>query len=80
MTEDEILARLTTLFRDIIGDDDIVLTKATTADDIADWDSATHITLIVAVETEFGIRFTTGEIDRLENIGDFMGLIQSKTG
>ena len=57
MTGNEIFARLNEVFRDVFDDDSIVVKPATTADDIEDWDSLEHITLISAVEKEFGMKF-----------------------
>jgi acyl carrier protein len=42
------------------------------------WDSLNHILLVVALEQKFGIKFNTGEIDTLENVGQFIDLIESK--
>ncbi len=79
MTEEAILQQLTTVFHQIFDDDSIVLTPTTTADDIAEWDSMNHVSLIVAVEVRFGIKFQTAETEELKNIGDFVSLIQKKT-
>jgi acyl carrier protein len=67
--------RLTGIFRDLFDDDSIELTPATTADDIEDWDSVTHIELLVEIERAFGIRFNTGEVAGLENVGEMADLI-----
>ena len=78
MTKDETYAALTGVFRDVFDDDGIVLHESTTADDIAEWDSQTHINLILAAEMRFGVRFRTSELDSLKNVGDFASLIQAK--
>jgi len=80
MTEAEIYAALTQVFRDVFDDDDIVLTAGTTADDIAGWDSQAHVNLVVAAEVEFGIRFRTAELESLHNVGEFVQLIAGKRG
>lgn len=69
MTGNEIFARLNEVFRDVFDDDSIVVKPATTADDIEDWDSLEHITLISAVEKEFGMKFKMGEISSMKNVG-----------
>ena len=46
---DNIYERLTQVFRDFFDDDSIVIDEDTTADDIDDWDSLSHITLMSAV-------------------------------
>ena len=63
----DILKRLNEVFRDVFDDDDIVVTPKTTADDIEDWDSIEHITLIGAVEDEFGMKFKMGEVSGMNS-------------
>jgi acyl carrier protein len=74
----EIYAQLTDLFREIFADDAIVLAPDTTADDIEGWDSFNHLSVMVAVETRFGIRIATNEIESLANIGALVAAIESK--
>ena len=78
MTEPDTLAALTDLFRELFMDDTIVLTPATTADDVDGWDSFTHLNMIVAVESRFRIKMTTAEVEGLTNIGDLITVIQRK--
>jgi acyl carrier protein len=79
MTEQEIFRELTAVFRDVFDDETIVLRPETTADDIDGWDSQAHITLVVATEMRFGIKFRTAELEALHNVGDFVRLIQART-
>ena len=77
LTIDNVLEEATGIFRDILDNDDIVLTPATTADDIEEWDSLTHIQLIVALEKHFKIKFTTSEITSYKNVGQLAdGIVQ----
>jgi acyl carrier protein len=78
MTEQDILNELTTIVRNVLDDDSIVLTPATTADDVAGWDSMQHINITVAAEARFGVKFSTSEIELLQNVGDFISLIRKK--
>ncbi len=78
MTHDDIYAELTQVFRDVFDDDDITLTAATTAEDVPGWDSQAHVNLVVAVETRFGIRFRTAELEALHDVGDVVALIAAK--
>ncbi len=75
---DEIFERLNTVFRDFFDDEDIELDEETTADDIDDWDSLNHITLMAAVEEEFGIRFTMGEVSGMKNVGEMAQIIKER--
>ena len=62
LSKDEIIERLDDVFRDVFDDDTLEVDENTTADDIEDWDSIEHITLIGAVEDEFKMRFKMGEM------------------
>lgn len=79
MTQEEIYSRLTQIFRDVLEDDTITLTPSTTADDIDAWDSLSHVQLIVAAEQDFGVRFTSREIMKWQNVGEWVGCIEEKT-
>lgn len=78
MTHAEILQALTRLFYDVFDDESIELTPQTTANDVDGWDSQAHVTLIVAAEQHFGIRFRTAELESLRNVGHFVELIGAK--
>jgi acyl carrier protein len=78
MDKVEIWGVATSVFRDTLDLDDLVLSPQLTARDVEGWDSLNHILLVVAVEQRFGIKFSTGEIDGLENVGQFIDLIERK--
>ena len=71
--------RLQEIFRDLFEDDEIVLFDEMTADDVEEWDSLTHIQLIAMVQDAFNVKFTVSEILKLNNVGEFLKLIASKT-
>ncbi len=75
---DKIYERINTVFRDFFDDDDIEVDASTTADDIDDWDSLSHITLMSAVEEEFGVRFTMGEVSGMKNVGEMAEIIKAR--
>ena len=75
---DEIFERLNDVFCEFFDDDDIELEPETTADDTDDWDSLNHITLMAAVEDEFGIRLSMGEVSGLKNVGELAEAIAKK--
>ena len=62
----------------MFDDPSIRLTPQTTADDIEDWDSLEHITLISAVEREFRMKFKMKEISSMKNVGEMAGIIQER--
>lgn len=78
METNEILKKVQDIFCDILDDEDIQLSTETTADDIEDWDSLSHIQLVVAIEKSFGIKFTSKEIMSWDNVGDMIDCIASK--
>ena len=71
----EIFEKLNDVFREYFDDDSIIVTDATTAADIDDWDSLEHINLLVAIEREFGIKFTLGETSEMKNVGEMVTAI-----
>ncbi len=72
------LAQVTQVFQDVFNDDELAVSRSTSAKDIPDWDSVMHVSLIVAVEKSFGIRFTSSEVGRMNNVGALLDLIDSK--
>jgi acyl carrier protein len=71
-------ARLQDIFRNIFDDDSIVIARETTARDIEAWDSVQNVTLMLEVEEQFGVRFSTPEIAYLQNVGELADLIEKK--
>lgn len=78
MTGREIFIRLNKVFQDVFDDDSIKITPTTTADDIEDWDSLEHITLISAVEKEFKMKFKMKEITSMKNVGEMVVIIAER--
>jgi acyl carrier protein len=73
-----VLSRVKTVFLDVLDIDDVELNYETTAKDVEDWDSLTHIQLIVAIEKNFNIRFNSGEIQSFKNVGEMCDKILEK--
>ena len=78
MSESQILSGLTEVFQDVFDNDAIVLTPGVTPSEIEGWDSARYITLVVATESRFGIRFEPAELEAMRTVGDFVRRIQGK--
>lgn len=73
-----VLDELTDLLRDVFVSPDLVLTPATSAADVPDWDSMKQIEIILAVEERYGVRFTAREVDAMRSIGDLVDAIAVK--
>lgn len=78
MTREEVMAKVTEIFRDVFDDDELIITDATNSSDIEDWDSLEHIALIVSMEKEFNMKFDIKEVNKLENVGGMIDMIMSK--
>jgi acyl carrier protein len=74
----DILTELNTVFRQVFDDNSLTVTRSTTANDIDEWDSLTHMNLVVAVELKFGVKFALGELQSLKNVGDLADAVQRK--
>lgn len=66
------------IFRDILDLESLTLGDDTQASDVDGWDSLTHIQLIVAIEKEFKVKFSSKEILSWKNVGELLGSLQSK--
>ena len=75
---DELYPRLQVIFRDIFDDETIVVSPELTADDVPEWDSLSHLRLILAVQKEFRSKFSAAEIGELKKVDDLASLIRSK--
>ena len=78
MSREEIFEKLNEVFRDVFDDEEIEVCEETTAADIDGWDSLEHINLIAAVEQEFGVKFTMGQVVTMKNVGEMARLIEEK--
>ena len=78
MEKNEILNQVLSVFHDVLDNEDIVLKYETTANDIEEWDSLSHIQLVVAIEKKFKLRFTSKEIQSWKNVGEMLDCIKEK--
>ena len=80
MTREYVMEKVQDIFRDVFDDEELVITDETNSDDIEDWDSLEHISLIVAMEKEFGTKFDIKMVNKLENVGGMIDLILEQAG
>ena len=78
MERSEIFKKVNEIFCYELDNEDIVLNDDTTADDVEEWDSLSHVQLIVAIEKAFGIKFTSNEILSWSNVGQLVDSIENR--
>jgi acyl carrier protein len=78
-SEPEIYSALSEIFQDVFMRDDLVLKAELSAKDVKGWDSFKQIEIIMAAEERFGMKFTTRELDSLQNVGDLVRVVAAKT-
>ena len=78
MEREEILKKLEDIFKNVFDIDSLVLDDDITADDIDEWDSLSHIQLMLAIEKAFDIKFTSREMKELADVGEMVSCIKSK--
>lgn len=69
-------ARLTEIVQDVLGDDSLALDEHTTAQDVAGWDSLAHINIMVAVEAEYGVTFSSSQLTRFRDLGELQQFLR----
>ncbi|MCR5303791.1 MAG: acyl carrier protein [Lachnospiraceae bacterium] len=79
MTREEVYETLNEVFRDVFDDPTLTVCDETTAEDVEDWDSLEHINLVAAVEQEFGVSFSLGQVQSMKNVGEMVDIILSQT-
>jgi acyl carrier protein len=75
---DNILEELQSIFRDILDQPNLKLTRESNASNVDDWDSLAHINLVAAIEQRYKIKIALGELQELKNVGDMIDLIKAK--
>jgi acyl carrier protein len=78
MNNEQIFEKVNGVFRTIFKDDTILVTRETTAKDIAGWDSITHLDIITGMEEAFQVEITGFEVMNLNNVGDLLDLLAQK--
>jgi acyl carrier protein len=78
METNEIVSRLTPIFRDVFNNDALVVSDNMTAADVPTWDSLSNINMIIAVEKAFSAKFSIKDVRNLKNVGELIELIKRK--
>ena len=72
ISQDQILEKLTSIFRDLLDDEEIILTWESTAQDIEEWDSLNQIKIILECENIFQVKLKARDIRNLNNVGEMV--------
>ena len=75
MSREEVLAKVTNVLREEFEDDELQISDQTTAADVEEWDSLSHLSIVHEIETTFGIKLTMAEIQESKNVGEFVDAI-----
>ena len=78
MRPETILGQVAEIIADTVGLDTLTLTHTTTAADVEGWDSLANVQIFVAIEKRFGIRFRTGELASIKNVGELVARIEGR--
>lgn len=78
MERKEILEKIGIIFKEVLEVEDVHVTEETKASDISEWDSINHIYLIVEIENNFKVKFTTHEIQMWKNVGEMINSIENR--
>lgn len=70
MDREKIMEKLNEVFREVFDNESITVSDSTTAKDINEWDSLTHITLISEIEEEFEVEFEMEDVTQMKNVGE----------
>ena len=79
MKINEIIEKLTIIFRDIFTEPALELTSEMTANDVEKWDSLTHMLMVAEVEKQFGIKFKLKDLNKMKNVGSLISIIEEKS-
>jgi acyl carrier protein len=78
MDQAGIYQELTQIFHDVFMRDDIALRPDLSAKEVEGWDSFKMIEIILSTEERFGCKIHSRELDRLQNVGDLVQLIERR--
>jgi acyl carrier protein len=75
MDKKDVLIRVTEILRRVFRNPSVIITKETTANDIDQWDSLSHMIIITEVEKDFSIKFKLKDLNKMKNVGDMIDII-----
>ena len=73
-----ILEELQPLFRDILDQPNLRITRESNSSNVEGWDSLAHINLVTVIEQEYNVKFSLDELLELQNVGEMVDLMEIK--
>ena len=77
MERNEVFDKMIEICKDVFEDEQLVVTEATTADEVENWNSLTHLTLINELEETFEVAFTLDEVTGSKNLGELLSALMN---
>ena len=78
LSRDDFRQRAEKVFREVLEDSNLILHDDLAAADHPAWDSLNHLTLVISLETEFSVTFSTSDVMRWKNVGDILDSLMTK--
>ena len=78
MNKKEIFSKVQEIFIDVFDDENLEINNSTNSEDIEEWDSLNHIQLVLSIEKTLSVRFKTGEIQSLKDVGEMIDMLEEK--
>ena len=70
--------RVEKVFREVFENDSMLVHDGLSAENMTDWDSLAQVKLIVGLEEEFDIKFTTDEVSQLKSVGQWKQIVATR--
>lgn len=80
MNTKEILLKIQEILSEIVDDETLILTEEMGPADVDEWNSLAHFQLVVALQNEYGVKFSIVEIQSWSTVGNIINSITSKIG
>ncbi len=78
MKRENILHNLQNIFRDVFNNNNLIITEETKNNDLTDWDSLQHIVLMMSIEKQFNLKFSSEEATKLLDVKSIINVIETK--
>ena len=78
MNRKDIFNKIQGVFIDVFDDENLEINNSTNSEHIEEWDSLNHIQLVLSIEKTLSVRFKTGEIQSLKDVGEMIDMLEKK--